>query len=48
MIAGTPLIWVVMLAPLGLVFFFSVRLERMTNTSGLIPGRLAKGHQSYP
>ena len=29
-IAGTPLIWVVMLAPLALVFFFSVRLERMS------------------
>jgi FtsH-binding integral membrane protein len=29
-IAGTPLIWVVMLAPLALVFFFSYRLERMS------------------
>jgi FtsH-binding integral membrane protein len=29
-IAGTPLIWVVMLAPLGLVFFFSFRLEQMS------------------
>jgi uncharacterized protein len=29
-IAGTPLIWLVMLAPLGLVFFFSFRLEQMS------------------
>ena len=29
-IAATPLIWVVMLAPLAVVFFFSFRLERMS------------------
>jgi uncharacterized protein len=29
-IAGTPLIWLVMLAPLGLVFFLSFRLEKMS------------------
>src|SRR5919202_3136661 len=29
-IAGTPLLWLVMLAPLGLVFFFSFRLEQMS------------------
>jgi uncharacterized protein len=32
-IAGTPLLWVVMLAPLGLVFFFSFRLEQMSLTA---------------
>ena len=29
-IAGTPLIWVVMLAPLGAVLFLSIRIERMS------------------
>ena len=29
-IAGTPLIWVVMLAPLGLVFWLSAGIERMS------------------
>ncbi len=29
-IAGTPLIWVVMLAPLALIFFISFRVERMS------------------
>jgi FtsH-binding integral membrane protein len=30
LIAGTPLLWVVMLAPLGAVLFLSVRIERMS------------------
>ena len=29
-IAGTPLIWLVMLAPLGAVLFLSFRIERMS------------------
>jgi uncharacterized protein len=29
-IAGTPLIWIVMLAPLGAVLFLSIRIERMS------------------
>jgi uncharacterized protein len=29
-IAGTPLIWIVMLAPLGAVLFISIRIERMS------------------
>lgn len=29
-IAGTPLIWIVLLAPLALVFFLSFRIERMS------------------
>ena len=36
-IAGTPLIWVVMLAPLGLVFWLSAGIERMSaSTAQLI------------
>jgi hypothetical protein len=31
-IAGTPLIWVVMLAPLAAIFFLSLRIERMSLT----------------
>ncbi len=28
-IRGTPLMWIVMLAPLGMVFFLSMRIDRM-------------------
>ena len=29
-VAGTPLFWLVLLAPLGLVFFLSFRIDRMS------------------
>ena len=32
-IAGTPLLWVVMLAPLGIVLFFSFRIQSMSLTT---------------
>ena len=32
-IFGTPLMWVVMLAPLGMVFFLSARIEKMSFTT---------------
>ena len=32
-LAQTPLIWVVMLAPLGMVFYLSARITRMSFTS---------------
>ena len=33
LIFGTPLMWVVMLAPLGMVFFLSARIEKMSVTT---------------
>ena len=33
LIFGTPLMWVVMLAPLGMVFFLSARIEKMSFTT---------------